>query len=306
MSNTLQKMVEAGLAEEEELTSSEPEAELEIEAEDEPEAVVAEEEDEAEVVLGDEQDAPKDRSEPSGGVKATFAHLRRDRRELRQERSALSEENQALKARLDALEDATLRKPKYTDYATDEAYETALLQFHAAKSRREQQAPQAQPAAAQPQTRDFTDSVNAHYERAEKLGVNAGKFEAAERNVRSRLGDVLTDALIDAVGEGSEKAIMLIGTNAAEFDAVQSLLSSDPTGLKAVGRLNRLAERAKVTKPRVSGAPKPTRSPAGGGKVSVSALDKKLAKAEKSNDANAMFKLRREKRKAERAAASEK
>ena len=304
MSNTLQKMVEAGLAEEEELTSSEPEAELEIEADDEPEAVVAEEEEEAEIVLGDEQDAPKKELEP--GLKKTLSHLRRDRRELRQEKAALSEENEALKARLDALEDATLRKPKYTDYATDEAYETALLQFHAAKSRREQPAPQAQPAAAQPQTRDFTDSVNAHYERAEKLGVNAGKFEAAERNVRSRLGDVLTDALIDAVGEGSEKAIMLIGTNAAEFDAVQSLLSSDPTGLKAVGRLNRLAERAKVTKPRVSGAPKPTRSPAGGGKVSVSALDKKLAKAEKSNDANAMFKLRREKRKAERAAASEK
>lgn len=302
--NTLKDMQEAGLADADgELTIPKGDENPEIDVELDPDAVVADGEGEAEIVLGDAQDAPKDELEP--GLKRTLSHLRRDRRELRGENAGLSSENTALKARLDQLTAATLKKPRYVDFPTDDAYEAALLQYHAITGGQQPKPKQPNPPRQQ-QAPDFSKSINAHYERAEKLGVNLAKFETAERNVRTQIGDVLTDALIDAVGVGSEKAVMLLGTNKKAFDELKSLLSSDPTGLKATTYLGRLAERARVTKSRVSGAGKPTRSPTGAGAiVPMGTLEKKLEAAEKTGDPNKMFKARRAISKAKRAAASQ-
>ena len=96
---------------------------------------------------------------------------------------------------------------------------------------------------------------------------------------------------------------MLIGSRPAEMAKVQQLLAADPSGLKVVSHLTRMAAKAQVKGKTISGAPRPTRSPSGGGQVMApAALDKKLAALEKSGDVQGMVELRRAQRKAKAAA----
>ena len=317
MVDTLAKMRMAGhVDEDEELTTpaeeTGPESETELVLED---VGHVEEESEEEDAHGDEQDAPTRKEKPKKSVQQTLGHLRRQRRELRQDNAgltqdnaSLTQENASLRAELDMLKDAVLKKPRSIDYDNDDDYEAALLRYHRVKGESSAPRPvQQRPNEPQQQApaMDFTDAVNAHYDRAEALGVDASKFEAAEKSVRGKLGDVLTDALIDAVGEGSEKAIMVLGTNPREFGEFESRLRGDPSGTKAVAYLGKLAERTRVTKRKRSESPKPTRTPAGGSS-GVNAAERKLEKAEKSGNTQAIFRATRELRKAKREAARSK
>jgi hypothetical protein len=301
---TLEKMQAAGLAdEEEELTPSlEPEAELELEVDPDPEGVVPEGEEEATLVLADDEQGHQGRVDVP---KRTLSELRRTRREARAGEAQANSENDGLRAELAALKKATLKKPRYVDFTTDEAFESALLEYHTLADPAPRAAPRrAQAPAPQQQGPDFSEDVNAHLDRAEKLGVNLQKFVQAESAVRTTLGDLVTDAIISSVGEGSEKAIMLIGSRPAELAKVQQLLASDPSGLKVVSHLTRMAAKASVKGKTISGAPRPSRSPTGGSIPSATskAFAKEEAKLEKSGDVQGMVELRRAARKAKAAA----
>lgn len=311
MAGTLEKMQAAGLeVDEPELTTpdeltEEPEFVLE---DDEP-AVVADELDEsALVVQGDEQQRPGKKVEVP---KQTLAELRRTRREAREQVAEKDQELQNLRQEMAELRRAVTPKPRYADFANDDDYEAALLKYHQSVGQQQSSAPKAEQRPNQPEQKpaapDFTDAYNAHLDRVEKLGIPAQQYKRAEDAVKAVFGDGITDALIAAVGEGSEKAMLVLGTRPDQLLTVQRLLQDDPTGLKAVAHLGRLS--AKVTlksNKTISDAPRPTRSPTGGGHLSASAkaMQKKMDEAEKAGDVQAMVTLRRQQRAAERAAAS--
>ena len=299
---TLEKMQAAGLVDDDEVLTGteETEAELVLDEDDELEAVVAEgEEDEDDGHAGGDPDHQGRVEVP----KKTLSQLRRTRREAREQVASKDSELEAMRRELQELKKATLKKPQYVDFASDDAYEAALLEYHALTR---DSAPAAQhprqQAAAQRQAPDFSDDVNAHLDRAEKLGVNLDRFAQADRAVRTVLGDMVTDAIISSVGPGSEKAMLLIGTRPAELAKVQQLLASDPSGLKVVSHLTRMAAKATVKGKTISGAPKPTRTPSGGGALSPSKFAKEEARLEKAGDVQGLVNLRREARKARQAA----
>jgi hypothetical protein len=299
---TLEKMIAAGEADEELTTPPAEEAEYELEL-DGDETPPEGEEDAGEITLEGDSDDEDEPGKPGKRVdlpKRTLSKLRRTRREARETVVERDTEISELKQQLGDLRQATLKKPSYVDFSTDAEYEAALLQYHAIAgptpvpgqmpARPNQPAPAAGP--------DFTDDVNAHYDRAEALGVNPDKFIAADRTTRETLGEGITDAIISSVGEGSEKAIMLIGSRPSEMLKVQQMFQQDPSGLKVIAHLTRLAAKATVGKRTVSGAPAPSRTPTGGGQApqAVSAYNKRMNKAEKAGDAGAMVKIRREAR----------
>jgi hypothetical protein len=306
MVDTLEKMQAAGLADDEpELTpQEETEVELVLEGETEPEAVVAEGDDDTTIELqGDDQDHPKRVEVP----KRALSELRRTRREAREQVVQRDAELDSMRAEMQELRQIqvqNLKKPLYADFIDDASYDTALLQYHQQAGSLQPQQEQAQGQQydqRQPsQQPDMSDAINAHIDRAEKLGVKPDKFIAAERTVRSVVGDMVTDALITHVGIGSEKAMMILGTRPQELARVQQLLASDPTGLSAVSHVARLAERAKVNKKTISDAPRPTVSPSGGAIVTgdQSKYAKQSEKAEKAGDVQKMVDIRRAARKA--------
>jgi len=304
---TLEKLQAAGLAEDDAVVTAaaEEDAELVIETHNDDDAVVAEAElDEVgdELVSGDQDHSRVE------VPKKTLSKLRRTRREAREQVTEKDAEIAALNARLDRSEErqrASLKKPSYAEYPDDASFETALLEYHSVMGEAPATpAPGARrpaPAAAPTRQPDFSDEINSHIDRAEKLGINLDKFAQADSAVRTTLGDSITDALIASVGDGSEKAIYLMGSKPAELAKVQQMLAADPSGLRVVGHLTRLATLAKVNKKPVSGAPRPSRSPSGDqGQVSAEArgYNKQLDAAEKAGDTQKMVQLRRKARKA--------
>lgn len=300
MGGTFEKMKAAGLADDEGELTTPPEGdetELVLESADpEPETVVVEEK--------GEQD-PEPGAQPEHGQrievpKATLAELRRTRREAREQVTAKDVELQQLRSKLDEVTRMAVQKPKYTDFRTDEEYENALFEWQRVTGGAQPSTPtptQA-PARGAPQPMDFSEAVNAHYDRAEKLGVDLDKFQQAERAARTALGEGVTDAIISAVGDGSEKAIYLLGSNPAEMSNVQTMLQRDPSGLQAIAHLSKLAARATVRRKTQSGAPRPTRQPASGHVTpNAGPLTKALEKAEKSGNTQEAFRIRRQARK---------
>jgi hypothetical protein len=305
MSNTLEKMQAAGIADDDTGTTDPlPESgELVLADDPNPDAVVADGDGEGTMVLAGDDQSHQRVEVP----KKTLSQLRRTRREARDDAAQTHSENDELRAELQALKKATLKKPSYTDFGTDAEFEAALLQYHAIAG--DSHAAPAQPrraaapaARAQPaQGPDFSEDVNAHVDRAEALGVDLTKFAQSERAVRTTLGDMVTDALISAVGPGSEKAVMILGSRPAELAKVQQLLAADPSGLRVVSHLTRLASKASVRGKTISDAPRATRSPQGDGQQVAAAAgpyEKRLAKADKTGDVQAMVKIRREARQA--------
>jgi hypothetical protein len=299
--STLEKMQAAGLdVDDEELTPSDEftdETELVLEGDDD--TVVVADSDEGTLA---EQGEEQHRHNKVSVTKQQLSKLRRTRREAREQAAEKDSELQSVRQELAELRRTVTPKPQYTDFANDEDYEKALLAYHQSVGDRPA-APQAEvrgPAAA-----DHSDAINAHLDRVESLGVPAQKYMEADATVRQVFGDSITDALIAAVDDGSEKAILAMGSRPAELAAVQRLLTDDPSGLRAVSYLGKLAARTSFkSKKTISDAPSPTRSPAGGnsGALSDSAFEKKMSAAEKAGDVQAMVNLRRAQRKAKAAA----
>jgi len=170
-------------------------------------------------------------------------------------------------------------KPKHDDFETTDDYETALYTWqeeriearidarvsdHLSKS-------QAQNAQNQADT-DLEKSVTQHYERAAQLvdkheDITAEVYHQADANVRHMVetlypgaGDNVTDRLIkalDTVG-GSDKVFLRVGRNKKLLAQLETSLTSDPDGFKAVAFLSNLsAENTALIKNKTSQAPEP-------------------------------------------------
>lgn len=304
----------------EEPTTPEPtEEELVFEGDAEPEAVVAEGEEETPEQSQEGNEDPHRVSIPT----AKLTKLRRRAQGAESQATGLASENAELKrmleqqgAQISALTQ-TVKKPQYTDFATEAEFEGALLQWHNLNSGAQaapvaQQPQQAAPPQAQPpQPQDFNPAVNAHYDRAEQTkGINLEKFQVAEQNLRgaiasvmggsAQLGSQVTDAVIASFGEGSEVAVYMIGQSPAKLAKVKQLLAEDPNGFQLTRYMQSIVDGTRPRSKTISNAPPPTRSPTGGAAAPAavsSALQKKYDKADKAGDATALFKIQREAKK---------
>ena len=188
----------------------------------------------------------------------------------------LRAEIEALKAGKVATPQATPtarpKRPRESDFDTDEAYEAAmdvyldemmtnrLTQFEQKKTIQTTQ---------QQAQETLTKAVDEHYTRAAKLqeskGIDPNIFARADNTVRSAIeairpgqGDLLTDQLIQTLEDGSEMVMYNLGVNASRRGELISALVSDPSGLKAVAYLAGLKTQLTLnTKQRRSNAPKP-------------------------------------------------
>ena len=99
--------------------------------------------------------------------------------------------------------------------------------------------------------------------------------------------------LLDAVGEGGEKAAIYVGSKPDELERVKGLLAEDPTGLKAIAHLTRIATR-KPAQRKTSKAPEPDQPLRGdGGTASARKLQ---AQYDKESDPMKLMRLRKKAR----------
>jgi len=187
----------------------------------------------------------------------------------------LRAENAALKAGTAKPQAQTTsarpKRPRADDFDTDEAYDKAmdvyedsLLQNY---NERAEQTKTIQ--TTQTQNKKALDkAVEDHNERRiklqEKHGISDEIYNDAELSFRSAIdsvrpgqGDLITDTLIQTMGEGSEKIIFHFKKNKAKMGELISHLVSDQSGLKAVAYLTEQKVNISNTKPRRSAAKKP-------------------------------------------------
>lgn len=181
-----------------------------------------------------------------------------------------------------------------------------LAQEQAKRIAQEQQYQQQRNALEQQQR--IETSVDQHYERAHKLaeasGITPELYQSADRNVREAVeavfpnggGEVVTNALIANMGEGSEKVFYHLGVNQARRTQFQTLLKEDPTGLKASVYLGKLSAELSNPARKTSNAPKPATQIQGDRQTTEAgrALHQKYKDASKSGDIQKAISLKRE------------
>lgn len=183
-----------------------------------------------------------------------------------------------------------------------------LAQEQAKRIAQEQQYQQQRNALEQQQR--IETSVDQHYERAHKLaeasGITPELYQSADRNVREAVeavfpnggGEVVTNALIANMGEGSEKVFYHLGVNQARRTQFQTLLKEDPTGLKASVYLGKLSAELSNPARKTSNAPKPATQIQGDRQTTEAgrALHQKYKDAHKSGDIQKAISIKREAR----------
>ncbi len=192
----------------------------------------------------------------------------------------------------------------------DDAYAEALVDWKMGTSAAQQQASQAQ-YEQQRKHLEFKQateqSVDQHYERAAKLAATSGidpeVYQSADFRVRSAIegifpggGDSITDSLIAGLGDGSERVFFNLGVNSARLNELRSLLTQDPSGLRASMFLGKLSAELSAPAKRKSNAPAPATQVKGDVATSESgrALHKKYQEAHKSGNVGKAFSLKRE------------
>ncbi len=140
------------------------------------------------------------------------------------------------------------------------------------------------------------ESISDHLKRAEKLAehnIDSDAYQNAELNVRRMIesaapgaGDAIADGLIHDLGEGSEKLFYQIGVNANERNKIQAMLSSDPSGRKALLYIGELKGRMNSLVKRKSSAPKPASNADGGesGATGEQALKRRYSRAKTAQE----------------------
>ena len=235
-----------------------------------------------------------------------------------------NEETESLKAEIEELKQkvsqpaATVKaapsRPKYDDFDTDEAYEKALDEYYEQKiesklTGRDERI--AQESKVRELQQKVVQSVDQHYERAEKLltqhGIDPDVYRQADENVRRMAdnvmkgkGDQVIDQLISRLGGESEKVFYYVGKNINALNELQSALVSDPSGLEAAMLLGQMKAKVSMPEKRQSKAPKPPTQLNGdeSSASSTSGYRKKYLAAHKSKDAAKAFTIRREAKKA--------
>lgn len=266
------------------LEALEREAEEALKAEEVPPSTEPEEtaqgaEEESEQAV-ETTDAGAEQAEPSGKKMVEvpihkLTKLREQRRTEREEKERLQKQNEDLIRQL-SLMGSGQAQSKQLEYPTfescgfdEEKHAAAVTQYQnqaleqklqeIERTRLEQQ-------RAQIMQQQLEQSVTEHYKRVEQLGVSADDFIAAEKSLRDTFGDMAVDQLIDAIGEGSEKVVCHLGLNQTERDKVAQLIQQDPTGLKAMTHIGRLAAKLSTepAQKKISQAPAADRPVSGG------------------------------------------
>ncbi len=191
----------------------------------------------------------------------------------------------------------------YLEALADYKVETRLAEAQARTSANQLEQQQAE------QQRVISQSVDQHYDRvaelAEKSNISPDTYRNAELNVRAAVdavipegGDLITDAFISRLGEGSERVLYNLGINTSRRNEFQKRLQSDPSGIDAAMYLAEL--KAKLTTPskRQTNAPKPAAELKGDGPSGQNkTLKKRYDAAHKSGDGQVAFQAKMEAKK---------
>lgn len=190
-------------------------------------------------------------------------------------------------------------KPKRDDFFEaddqDEAFIEATLTWRENQGKAQHQRTQLQ--AVQKKHAEIQNlALDEHYSRAANLGngITAESYQQADYQVKAVLGEVTTNQLIAALGDGSEKVFYNLGRNPTKLAELQIAIQTDPSGLKAAMLLGKMSSAASPNKRR-SSAPAPAntaRGDANAGKVEKN-LRKTYEKASKNGSAQEAFNARR-------------
>jgi hypothetical protein len=227
------------------------------------------------------------------------------------------EETEKLKARLKELEQGKqpdLQKPKREQFLDhddpDEAFAEAVAEWKWNQKNAESQAEKAAQDAERKRIermQEVSQGVDEHYQRAvtlaEESGISAEMYQSADYRVRQAVddvfegaGDTIADALISNLGKGSERVFYNLGVNKTRLSELQSLLRTDPSGIKAAVFLGELKHDLTAPKKRQSNAPRPAPQADGDAAVtqSAKALKSKYDKAHAKGDSQTAFNAKRE------------
>ena len=190
-----------------------------------------------------------------------------------EEVARLRAENEALKAGVQQTPKlkVTPKRPRQEDFDTildhEEAlseYEDKMLEVRLETANTKVEIKNAQSRAKA----NLEKAVDSHYERASKLiqdnGIDTEVYKQSDlvvreavESIRPGIGDFVTDQIISILGDGSEKVLFYLGRNKNALNEFKSLLTDDPTGLKASLFLGQQRERLLNTKRKTSKAPPP-------------------------------------------------
>lgn len=212
-----------------------------------------------------------------------------------------------------SAEPVKLQRPKREDFYDaddpEDAFDKATTDYVIATTRADHAATAATGEAQRAQQQveqTLRQGEDNHYDRAAELivksGISADKYQAADTAFKQAIEDVIPEAgdnvaamFVGMLGEGSEKVVFNIGINQDKRDKFQSLLRSDPTGMKAGMYLATVNTELSSPAKRKTAAPKP--APNVKSDANMSTMDKQLSKAEKSGDVQLQIELRAKMRK---------
>lgn len=225
-----------------------------------------------------------------------------------------------LKQQLEELRSKTVApqvtaRPKREDFYDhddpDDAYTEAVTEWklneRLAKRHAETQGYEQQRKQLEAQQRISTN-VDQHYERAARLaaasGISPELYQSADLRVRSAVegvfpgggGEVVTNALIASLGDGSEKVFYHLGVSPKRLAELTAKLAEDPSGIQASIYLGRLSAELTAPARRTSNTPAPATTVKGDASTTDAgkALHRKYLEAHKRGDTQAAFNLRRE------------
>ena len=205
-----------------------------------------------------------------------------------------------------------LNRPKREDFDEhddpEEAYIEALTDFKFEQNSAKQAARTTEEGANQKQQAyqaEIDSNLDQHYERAAKLSeesnITADLYQSSDKTIRTAIdavrpgfGDVIVDGLIANLGEGSEKVFYSLGVNGAKRDKLTSLLTTDPSGIKAAMYLGTLKAELNAPNRKTTNAPAPAPKLQGDGatKDPHKQLKKDYDKASAAGDAQGAFNAR--------------
>ncbi|EMM4584868.1 phage capsid protein [Salmonella enterica] len=201
----------------------------------------------------DGQPAPQWVKDLRKGFKETQKENRELRRQL-EEALAKPAEQQPTQTQTDAI------PPKPTlescDY-DEQAFETALTDWHEKKSRAEQQKQQQQ-RQQQEVIQRFQQRLEKHNERATRLPVK--DYRETEEIVRRELPAIQQEILIHAADEGSELIAYALGKN----QQLRQRVAAEADPIRAAFLLGQISKQVSLA-PKPKKAPKPEPEVRGGG-----------------------------------------
>ncbi|EAZ4212153.1 phage capsid protein [Salmonella enterica] len=201
----------------------------------------------------DGQPAPQWVKDLRKGFKETQKENRELRRQL-EEALAKPAEQQPTQTQTDAI------PPKPTlescDY-DEQAFETALTDWHEKKSRAEQQKQQQQ-RQQQEVIQRFQQRLEKHNERATRLPVK--DYRETEEIVRRELPAIQQEILIHAADEGSELVAYALGKN----QQLRQRVAAETDPIRAAFLLGQISKQVSLA-PKPKKAPKPEPEVRGGG-----------------------------------------